>query len=107
MIKGETDTPVYIEIPTSVPDRYTLSQNYPNPFNAGTTILYSMPNSDFVTLKVINVLGREVLSLVNEFKQGGSYSVNFDASNLASVIYFYKLYIGNSFVETKRMILLK
>ena len=107
MIKGETDTPVYIEIPTSVPDRYTLSQNYPNPFNAGTTILYSMPNSDFVTLKVINVLGREVLSLVNEFKQGGSYSVNFDASNLASGIYFYKLYIGNSFVETKRMILLK
>ena len=60
-----------------------------------------------ILLKVIYVLGREVLSLVNEFKQGGSYSVDFDASNLASGIYFYKLCIGNRFVETKRMILLK
>jgi hypothetical protein len=107
LIKGETDTPVYVQLPLTFPDKFRLSQNYPNPFNAETTILYSMSNSGFVTLRLIDILGGEVLSLVNEFQEMGSYSVNFDASKLASGIYFYELRIGNSFMETKKMLLMR
>ena len=89
------------------PDRFKLSQNYPNPFNPATTISYLMPNSGFVTLTINDILGREVLSLVNEFQDMGSYSVNLDANRLASGTYFYKLRIGNSFVEIKKMLLVR
>ncbi len=107
LIKGESDRPVYVELPLAFPDRFELSQNYPNPFNAQTTISYSMPKPGFVSLKIIDILGREVLSLVNEFQEMGSYSVNLDASELASGTYFYRLRIGNSFVETKKLLLIK
>ncbi len=71
--------------------KYNLSQNYPNPFNPSTTIKYQLPSDGFVTLRVYDILGREITTLVNEYKQGGSYDVDFNASELSSGIYFYKI----------------
>lgn len=95
------------------PNKYILHQNYPNPFNPTTTIKYSIPavtvedkNFRSVQLKVYDVLGREVATLVNEKKSPGTYKVTFDASILSSGIYFYKFQTDN-FVETKKMILLR
>ena len=88
------------------PTGFVLSQNYPNPFNPSTSIKYTVGERANVTLKVFDMLGREVASLVNEVKEQGSYSVNFDAAKLASGTYVYKLTAGN-FVETKKMVLLK
>jgi hypothetical protein len=93
---------------------FNLSQNYPNPFNPSTTIKYSIPSviasgtkqSQLVTLKVYDLLGNEVVTLVNEEKPSGIHEVYFDGANLSSGIYFYKLQAG-SFIETKKMILLK
>jgi len=85
---------------------FLLFQNYPNPFNPNTTINYSIANPGYVTVKIFNVLGEEVGQLVNEYKNIGSYSVNFDASKLSSGIYFYSLSSG-SFMQTKKMIVLK
>jgi hypothetical protein len=90
------------ELPTS----YNLEQNYPNPFNPVTKINFAIPKQGFVTLKVYDMLGREVTKLVNEVKQAGTYSVDFDATRLSSGVYFYKLEAG-SFVDTKRMVLVK
>lgn len=86
--------------------KFKLAQNYPNPFNPSTTIKYSIPSSEFVTLKVYDILGNEVSTLVNEEKPAGNYEVNFNALNLPSGAYFYRLQTG-SLVETKKMILLK
>jgi hypothetical protein len=88
------------------PTEFMLSQNYPNPFNPSTTIQYSIPKVSNVVVKVYDVLGNEVATLVDEYKEAGRYEVNFDASKLSSGIYFYKLQAGN-FVETKKMILMK
>ena len=85
---------------------FQITQNHPNPFNLATRILYSIPSADFVTLKVYDVLGREIRTLISESKEGGTYSVTFDASKLATGIYFYKLQIGN-YNETRKMILLR
>jgi len=87
---------------------YLLQQNYPNPFNPSTSIQYAISSTQFVTLKVYDLLGREVATLVNEEKTAGSYNVEFRMQNLelSSGIYFYKLQAG-SFVDTKKMILLK
>jgi hypothetical protein len=89
-----------------IPSQFILAQNYPNPFNPSTTIHFSLPSSEFVTLKVFDVLGNEVATLVNEEKATGSYEVNFNAANLSSGVYLYKLQAG-SFIETKKMLLLK
>lgn len=89
-----------------VPAKYELEQNYPNPFNPTTTIKYSIAKQGNVSLKVYDMLGSEVATLVNEEKPVGVYEINFNASNLASGIYFYKIQAG-SFVETKKMIFLK
>ncbi len=89
-----------------VPDKFKLYQNYPNPFNPSTTIRYSIPNTQFTLLKVYNVLGKEIATLVNEKKPAGSYEVTFDNEGVSSGIYFYTLSAGN-FSETKRMIFLK
>jgi hypothetical protein len=86
--------------------KFELSQNYPNPFNPTTTINYSVPTAGLVTLKVYNVLGNEVETLVSEQKSSGTYNVQFIGNRLASGVYFYKLQAG-SFIETKKMILLK
>jgi hypothetical protein len=97
---------------TSVPDRYSLSQNYPNPFNAETKIKFDIQKSvassqySVVTLKIFDILGKEVAALVNESLQPGTYEVTFDGSNLPSGVYFYQLRTGN-FIETKKLVLLK
>jgi len=85
------------------PTQFLLQQNYPNPFNPGTTIKYQIPELSFVTLKVYDVLGNEIETLVNEEKLIGSYDVEFNATVLPSGIYFYRLQAG-SFVETKKMV---
>jgi hypothetical protein len=84
----------------------SLSQNYPNPFNPSTTIKFSIPNTQFTTLKVYNILGREVATLVNEEKTPGNYEVQFNGSNLSSGVYFYRLQSG-SFSEIKKFVLMK
>jgi hypothetical protein len=91
---------------SDLPTVYSLKQNYPNPFNPSTTIKFDIPKDGFVTIRVYNVLGKEVETLVNEYKRAGSYQVNFNASNIASGIYFYQLQAG-SFYSVKKMILLK
>ncbi|MCU0372587.1 MAG: T9SS type A sorting domain-containing protein [Ignavibacteria bacterium] len=89
-----------------LPKTYSLAQNYPNPFNPVTKINFALPKQGFVSLKVYDVLGREVSTLVNEVKVAGTYSVDFDASMLSSGVYFYRLESGN-FSDIKRMILVK
>jgi hypothetical protein len=84
----------------------TLSQNYPNPFNPSTTIHFSVSSSEFVTLKVYDVLGNKVATLVNEEKSTGSYKVDFNAANLKRGIYFYSIQVGTH-IETKKMVLIK
>ena len=104
----------------AIPTEFSLSQNYPNPFNPVTTIRYSIPTSPFnpspyqgegkrerlVRLKVYDILGSEVATLVNEEKPAGNYQVNFDASKFSSGVYFYRLQSGN-FIETKKMVIIK
>ncbi len=90
-----------------VPSEYTLEQNYPNPFNPTTTINFSIPKSSIVSLKVYDALGKEVATLVNEFKNAGNYSADFTAtSNLTSGIYFYTL-TSENFTSTKKLMLVK
>ncbi|MBK7630757.1 MAG: T9SS type A sorting domain-containing protein [Ignavibacteriales bacterium] len=85
---------------------YELGQNYPNPFNPSTTIRFSVPEAGLVTLKVYNLLGEEVATLLNNEQAAGVYEANFDASRLSSGIYFYTLEAKN-FTSTKKMVLLK
>ncbi len=89
-----------------IPEEYKLEQNYPNPFNPTTTIKYSIPKTSFVSLKIYNLIGEEVATLVNEENSIGNYEIEFNATSLPSGIYFYRLQAG-SFVETKKMVLLK
>lgn len=88
------------------PSNYSLAQNFPNPFNPSTTISFTIPNSEFVTLKVFNILGSEVATLVNENLSAGAYKYSFDAANLASGVYLYELKAGK-FREIRKMNLLK
>ena len=104
ILQSENDNIIIKE--SKQPTEYSISQNYPNPFNSVTNIQFDLPKEGLVTLKVYDVLGREVKSIVNEFKQAGSYIVSFDGSELSSGIYFYRLEAGD-FVQVKRMILLK
>ncbi|MGE5430515.1 MAG: T9SS type A sorting domain-containing protein [Syntrophomonadaceae bacterium] len=90
----------------SVPSSYSLKQNYPNPFNPSTTIEYSIPQGSMVSLKIFNLLGQEVQTLVNQFQNGGTYKATFNASSMPSGIYFYQLNSG-SFNSVKKMLLLK
>jgi photosystem II stability/assembly factor-like uncharacterized protein len=99
--------PVGIENPNSqIPNVYALEQNYPNPFNPTTSISFSLPKAGVVELKVYDILGKEVATLVNGFNQAGSHTVNFDASALSSGIYFYTLKSAD-FTDTKKMVLVK
>lgn len=88
------------------PNNFTLNQNYPNPFNPSTTITFSIPSKQFVTLKVFDILGIEIASLINEELTAGSYNKNWNPSNISSGVYFYQLKAGN-FSQTKKMILTK
>jgi len=93
-------------INSEIPSNYTLSQNYPNPFNPTTSIKFTIPKSGLVTLKIYDVLGREITELVNQVKAPGTYIVDYDASKLTSGMYFYKLEV-NDFVAVKKMVLIK
>jgi Secretion system C-terminal sorting domain len=90
----------------SIPIKYQLDQNYPNPFNPSTKISWQSPAGSWQTLKIYDVLGNEVATLVDEYKPAGSYEVEWNASGLPSGVYFYQLKSGE-FVSTKKMILLK
>jgi hypothetical protein len=90
----------------SMPTEYDLSQNYPNPFNPSTKIGFRVTDYGLVTLTVYDVLGREVQTLVNEERQAGAHSVEWNAAGAASGVYFYRLQAGG-FVETKKMLLLR
>lgn len=120
-IKGETEIIYYrlrqidfdgsshlssVQSVSFIPVVYSLSQNYPNPFNPATKISYTVPQAGPVTIKVYNIAGAEVATLVNEVKQPGKYFVDFNAPKLASGIYFYKMISGN-FNEIKKMCLIK
>jgi hypothetical protein len=91
---------------TLQPTKFMLEQNFPNPFNPSTTINYTLNQSGIVTLKVYNLLGQEVRTLVNGFQNAGSYHTMFDAQGLSSGIYFYRLQSPNS-IQTRKMILLQ
>jgi hypothetical protein len=91
---------------TNVITGFALSQNYPNPFNPSTIISYQIPQNSHVTLKVYNILGKEVATLVNENQVAGQYNFNFRAVNLASGVYIYQITAGN-FRATKKLTLLK
>ena len=91
---------------SSMPRNYSLSQNFPNPFNPNTTIKWQMPEASFVTLKIYDVLGREVITLANEELSAGEHEVTFNASQLSSGVYLYQLKAG-SVIETKKMVLLR
>jgi len=100
VVTGISDSePVMVE-------RFTLANNYPNPFNPSTKIQYSLPTSEYVSLKVYDIIGREVATLVNTQQSAGSYDVEFNASNLTSGVYFYKINAG-SFDAVKKMLLVK
>jgi xylan 1,4-beta-xylosidase len=105
----EADTASFVEEPSSIqiPQTYVLEQNYPNPFNSSTTISYSIPKPDFVTLKIYDMLGREIQTLINEYQEQNTYKINFDARNFSSGIYFYRLQVGNVFMDTKKMLILR
>lgn len=119
ILNYNTVTSVNNDIST-IPNEFSLSQNYPNPFNPTTKIKYAVPSEETlyanrsttyatslrVTLKVYDVLGKEITILVNEEKPAGSYEVEFNATGLSSGIYFYQLNAG-SFTKTKKMILLR
>ncbi len=92
--------------PNAFPSEYTLKQNYPNPFNPATQIEFSIPTNSFVTLKVYNMAGKEISTLVNDTRDRGTYRISFDGSKLASGTYFYSLTTADH-SETKKMILVK
>lgn len=104
----KTPTTDVIESESLLKDSFELNQNYPNPFNPGTVITYQLPNAEYVSLIIYDVLGNEIETIVNEYKQAGNYSVEFRAKSdeLSSGIYFYRLTAGN-YSESKKMILIK
>ncbi|MCK9210142.1 MAG: T9SS type A sorting domain-containing protein [Ignavibacteriaceae bacterium] len=101
-----TDVTKVEKLGNTIPTVYMLEQNYPNPFNPETSIRFSVPQESFVTVKVFNTLGEEVMTLVNEEKSAGVYNVSFQANSLTSGIYFYTIK-ANDFTSTKKMILMK
>jgi photosystem II stability/assembly factor-like uncharacterized protein len=111
-ILGSTSaTGIQNENKTEMPDKFALKQNYPNPFNPITRIEYSIPysaqgNTPLVQLKIYNILGKEILTLVNDRQTAGNYKVEFNGANLPSGVYFYRLQAGN-FNQTRKLILMK
>lgn len=94
------------DVEDEIPNEFDLKQNYPNPFNPVTNISYSLPRTSHVSLKVFNVLGQQVYSLVDERKQAGKHTVRFDARNLSSGMYIYRIKAG-SFTQTRKMMFIK
>ena len=90
----------------AVPAHFGMNQNYPNPFNPTTSITYGLPEASQVSLKIYNVLGQLVATLVDERKEAGEYTAEWNAGSVPSGVYYYRL-TGNTFTQTNRMILLK
>jgi hypothetical protein len=103
---GNFDYSEVVTLDEIAPFEFRLEQNYPNPFNPSTTIKYSVPNEQFVTLKVYDILGNEVTTLVNEEKTAGNYKIEFNSEILPSGVYYYTI-VTENFVQTKKMIMLK
>ncbi len=101
-----TDSPLGIHQNNSTPTSFSLKQNYPNPFNPTTQIDYSVGKEGMVNITIFDVLGREVATLVNKFERAGNYSISFDASNLNSGVYLYRIRTEN-YTDTKKMVLIK
>ena len=101
LVTGVTETPK-----GNLPEKFALAQNYPNPFNPSTTIRYSLPQRSHVTLSVYNTLGQQVAQLVNADIDAGNHDIQFNASNLASGVYFYRIQAG-SYVETRKLVLIR
>jgi hypothetical protein len=99
-------TSIQSESTGTLPEGFVLKQNYPNPFNLSTNIKYQIPSTNHVTLKVFDVLGREVATLVSKEQEAGSYQVQFDGTGLASGVYFYRMKMGE-FVQSKKLLLLR
>ncbi|MFO7525278.1 MAG: T9SS type A sorting domain-containing protein, partial [Ignavibacteriaceae bacterium] len=106
LLDTEISTSVENSLPVNLPDEFSLQQNYPNPFNPSTTISWQSPVGSHQTLKVFDVLGNEVATLVNEYREAGRNSVTFDASQLSSGVYIYKITAGE-FSSSNKMLLLK
>jgi hypothetical protein len=99
-------TPTDVEGDQIVPEKFALLQNYPNPFNPSTKITYNIPQRSNVSLKIYDMLGKEIATLVNEQKEVGTYNVQFDASKLSSGVYIYSIQAGD-FLVSRKMILMK
>lgn len=106
-----TGTRLSLKEENSIPNDFTLQQNYPNPFNPTTTISYELPMSGSVNLIIYDVLGRQVATIVNEFRNAGRYKEVWDASNFSSGVYFYQLTSvqenGNTIIARKKLALIK
>lgn len=103
---GQFEYSPVINVEISAPVEYELSQNYPNPFNPSTTIKFTIPEAGLVKLSVLNLLGQEIKTIVDEHRQAGIYNEKFDATELNSGVYFYELKV-NHFIQTKKMLFLK
>ena len=99
--------PTRLHEANNFPKEFVLNQNFPNPFNPTTYISYALPKTGYVTLKVFDLQGRETATLVDQFQNGGEYTVGFDASSLPSGVYFYRLQLGNAHVLTRKMLLVR
>ena len=97
---------ISVDKPDELLNGYSLEQNYPNPFNPSTKIKYTIKESGFVTIHLFDIFGREVRKLVNTFQPIGNYEITFDAKDLTSGVYYYKINI-NEFTATKKMLLMK
>ncbi|HMS34855.1 MAG TPA: T9SS type A sorting domain-containing protein [Ignavibacteria bacterium] len=102
----EEDNLISVQNSSSIPEEFSLKQNYPNPFNPTTNIQYDLPLDNFVSIKIFDITGREITTLVNEFKTAGRYSAGFNGADLSSGIYYYKIEAGN-FSQVRKMLLLK
>jgi hypothetical protein len=91
----------------SLPEEFVLLQNYPNPFNSSIVISFSLPSKSSVLLKVFDIMGREVATLVNEELAAGNYYHQWNASNISSGVYFYRLTTNTGYIQTKKQLLLK
>ena len=103
---GQFEYSKTIEVDMNGVKKFELSQNYPNPFNPSTTIKFNLPEAGIVKLTLFNILGQQIRTLVNEFKESGVHTINFDASELNSGMYIYKIESG-SFTQTRKMTLVK